>query len=270
MTVEIRDGWVHGKLAGPDGRSYAVEHHLSPRTGNQPFLQVQQPVHLVLHTTEGDHLDSAIETLRSKFSPPQFAVGEHRIAQLRPVWAQGASVDTQNAHGMQVEIVGHSQVDEWLPAEPSLYPLAALTAFLHKRKLISTGLKRPTPKWPLHVDQLPAATDRYYRRKAGLWPHTEGVYGHIELPADEHWDPGGFDYPKFFELVGGLVGEFIGEESELALLTEDDQKALKAFLEELRSELGRKEDQSKPAAADAAGRRVARATKEIEGNLVKK
>jgi hypothetical protein len=263
MAIKVHDGWVHGKLQGPEGSSYKVEHHLCPRAGSQPFLQLQRPVHLVLHTTEGDHLDSAIETLRSKFSPPQFAVGEHRIAQLRPVWAQGASVDTQNAHAMQVEIVGHSRVEEWLPARPSLYPLVTLTAFLHQQKLISTGLKRPMSKWPLQVDQLPAATDKYYRRKAGLWPHADGVYGHIELPDDEHWDPGGFNYTKFFE----LVGELVREEDELALLTDDDQKALKAFLEALRGELGGKEDSSKPAAADAAGRRVARVTKEVEANL---
>jgi len=31
------------------------------------------------------------------------------------------------------------------------------------------------------------------------------VYGHIELLGDDHWDPGGFDYPEFFGMVPDVL-----------------------------------------------------------------
>src|SRR6266498_3189605 len=85
---------------------------------------------------------------------------------------------------MQIEITGFSEIAPWLPFRPALQPLVALVAFLHQRKLIKTGLSRPTDDWPIAVDHLPAAVFDYYRRKAGLWPDVAGVYGHIELPGE--------------------------------------------------------------------------------------
>ncbi|HVH53306.1 MAG TPA: hypothetical protein VNA32_04160 [Actinomycetota bacterium] len=32
------------------------------------------------------------------------------------------------------------------------------------------------------------------------------MYGHIELPGEDHWDPGGFDYPEFFGMVRDVLG----------------------------------------------------------------
>jgi hypothetical protein len=107
---------------------------------------------------------------------------------------------------MQIEITGFSNIARWLPFRHALQPLVALVAFLHKRRLIKTGLSRPTDDWPIAVVHLPAAVFDYYRRSAGLWPDFPGVYGHIELPGDDHWDPGGFDYPEFFGIVRDVLG----------------------------------------------------------------
>jgi hypothetical protein len=85
----------------------------------------------------------------------------------------------QDARAMQIEITGYSNIARWLPFRPALRPLVALVAFLHQRKLIKTGLSRPTDDWPIAVDHLPAAVLDYYRRTAGLWPDVPGVYGHI-------------------------------------------------------------------------------------------
>jgi hypothetical protein len=35
--------------------------------------------------------------------------------------------------------------------------------------------------------------DAYYRRHE-VWD-APFVYGHVEIPGDEHWDPGSLDYP---------------------------------------------------------------------------
>jgi hypothetical protein len=93
-------------------------------------------------------------------------------------------------------------------------------AFLHRRGLVNTALKRPDRQsWPLQVDRLPAATDDYYRRKAGLWQRQPGVYGHIEMPGDEHWDPGGLNYPVLFEMVSDVLNA--GGDKEMGLSEEE-------------------------------------------------
>ena len=207
MTVKITDGWMEGTLPGPDGTEIWIRQH---RQG--PFEPLKTPApNLVLHTTETDSYLPELEF------PSQFQVGEGYIGQHKPLWAKGEALrgDTTNdPYGIQIEIVGHSKTLPWLPVIPSLDPLVALVAFLHKRRFIRTGLKRPTDAWPVRVDRLPAATEDYYRRKAGLWPEADGVFGHIEIPENTHWDPGGFDYPTFFGLVQGVLD---GQEENMRL-----------------------------------------------------
>jgi hypothetical protein len=201
MTARIRDGWIHGELPGPEGRTYQVERE--PRD-DFAFVRLAIPrPNLVLHTTQAPDLRERYKTWDF---PPQFGVGDHRIVQLFPVWAQGKASKAQDARAMQIEITGLSSIPRWLPFRHALQPLVALVAFLHRRKLIKTGLSRPTDDWPIAVDHLPAAVFDYYRRTAGLWPNVAGVYGHIELPGDDHWDPGGFDYPEFFGMVRDVLG----------------------------------------------------------------
>lgn len=246
---------------------YPIEHHNSPRPpgsdGNpQPYRRIEKtPPDLCLHTTEGTDLDTAIATLKAKFSPPQWAVGENRIAQLRPLWAQGASVDTQNAYLMQIEIVAKSQVTLWLPQAESLNPLVALVAFLHQEHIITTGTGRPKTleDLPLVLDKLPAAVDTYYRRALAPLPTFDGVRGHVDLKDDEHWDPGSFDYPTFFQLVEGVIGGDDMTPEEKATFAK-----LEKFYNALTKSLGQTGNPTEPATADGAGIRVARAVKHDE------
>jgi hypothetical protein len=142
--AEIRGDLVVGTLPGPGGKTYKVEHHMVPRTANQPFLRLEMsPANLVLHTTEGTTVDGAIGTMTNDHDPAQWLVGEDRIVQLRPIWAQGAAVDTENGKAMQIEIVGSSKLTVWLPDEPSLFPLVALVAFLDREGQIASLERRP-------------------------------------------------------------------------------------------------------------------------------
>jgi hypothetical protein len=59
------------------------------------------------------------------------------------------------------------------------------------------------------------------------------------------------------------VKRYRGEEDELALLSDKDQKDIKAFLDGVRG-MGSKKDPSKPASATGAGQRVAHAVRKIE------
>jgi hypothetical protein len=209
-------GWVKGKLRGPHGSSFEVERVDLKGFDHQP-LTVSRP-NLILHTTEADDLG---ERYFNWDYPPQFAVGDHRIVQFFPVDCRGYSVDTQDLRSMQIEITGRSKLQNWLPRDHALNPLVALMAFLHEKKVVKTALKRPAD-WPIHVDYRGGcvpASDCYYRRLAGLWPRTAGVYGHLEIPDDEHWDPGGLDYPKLFAKIRDVLEDDMTD-AEKALLVE--------------------------------------------------
>jgi hypothetical protein len=188
VTYEINNGWIVGKLPGPNGTLIEVKHFpqgpYERRRRNNPRL--------CLHTTE---TDGYVEQLRF---PSEFQVGEDVIGQHRPLWARGAAVDEHDHDLLQIEIVEFSKLGPWLPKSSSLTPLVALMALLHRRGFVSTALRRPS-RWPIRLNRLPAAVDTYYRRFE-VWddPH---VYGHVEIPGDEHWDPGSLDHPTLFSLV---------------------------------------------------------------------
>jgi hypothetical protein len=192
MTYEITNGWIVGKLPGPDGGLIPVKHFpqgpYDRRQRNNPLL--------CLHTTE---THGYVEDLRF---PSEFQVGEDVIGQHRPLWARGSAVDEHDQDLLQIEIVGFSRLDPWLPEPESLFPLVALMALLHRRGFVATALRRPD-RWPVRLDRLPAAVDRYYRRHE-IWD-APFVYGHVEIPGDEHWDPGSLDHPTLFSMVRDVL-----------------------------------------------------------------
>jgi hypothetical protein len=188
VTYEINNGWIIGKLPGLDGTSVPVKHF--PQ-GPYERRRRMNPL-LCLHTTE---TNGYVERLRY---PSEFQVGEDVIGQHRPLWARGSAVDEQDHDLLQIEIVAFSKLDPWMPKPTSLRPLVALMALLHRRDFVAATLKRPA-RWPVRLDRLPAALDTYYRRFE-VWDRAF-VYGHVEIPGDEHWDPGSLDYPALFPLV---------------------------------------------------------------------
>lgn len=191
MTITITDGWISGSLPDDTGREWPIVQHRQASARGP--LTVPVP-NLILHTTE---TNGYVEQL--KF-PSQWQCGEGKIGQHIRLGLAGDSVNNWDAVAQQIEMVGRSQVGVWLPEDATLGPVVALVAWLHETKRIKTGLKRPK-LWPVAVDQLPAAVDSYYRRHQNVWPDEPGVYGHIEIPDNSHWDPGGFNYPKFFARV---------------------------------------------------------------------
>lgn len=211
MTVTVVDGWIIGELPGPGGKMFKVE--LVKRTSPAPKTLAIRPPNLLLHTTETDGLGTMPQ---NHLYPPNFWCGDDRIVQSYRVNQGGHSTDEVDGDILQVENVDRSQVGVWLFKDSTLHPLVALTAFLHDRRLIKTGLKRPKrlKDVPVGLDRLPAAVDTYYRRG----PVTAaGVYGHVDAKGDEHWDPGGFNYPMFFEMVRAVLG---GEEDEMLIEVE--------------------------------------------------
>lgn len=196
--------WIDGPLPGPDGPVPVIHW---PRNDQKPWSRLEKnPPNLCLHTTEGG--PELGERYKTWEFPPNFACGDNKIVQLFPLGYASEAVDTKDAFLYQVELawrVGGKPVNlVYLPAPSTLNPLVALTAFLHKQGLITTGLRRPNPDWPVALDRGPQASDDYYRRNDGTWPK-DGVYGHVEMPDDEHWDPGSFNYPEFFDMVQAVL-----------------------------------------------------------------
>jgi hypothetical protein len=232
MMVEIREGWIHGSLPGPNG---PVEVIRSPREDRKPWSKLtKDPPNLCLHTTEGS--TSLGERYKTWEFPPNFACGDGHIVQLFPLGCASEAVLTLDGSLLQVElayrVADQPATKVYLPPPSTLDPLVALTAFLHERKLITTGLRRPNSDWPLSLDKLPAATEAYYRRSDGTWPKP-GVYGHVDLPENKHYDPASFDYPTFFQMVQEVLDGGLTPEQEHAFLD------IASFLDTLTSDLGR-------------------------------
>jgi len=258
--VEIVDGWVHGELPGPNG---SVEVIRFPREDKKPWSElVMNPPNLCLHTTEGGVV------LGDRYKvwefPPNFACGDGHIVQLFPLGFASEGVDTKDGFLLQIELAftvdprrggpGASKI--YLPPPSTLDPLVALVAFLHKERLITTGLRRPNPDWPVALDKGPQARDDYYRRTDGTWPK-HGVYGHVEIPDDEHYDPASIDYPALFHMVRDVL-----EEGELTPEQEEALTRMTTFLDTLTKELGQRVAEPVPgedtASPTGAAKRVAR------------
>jgi len=231
---DINDGWIVGPIPGPDGPIRVVK---SPRDDMKPWSKLlKNPPNLCLHTTEGS------TTLGDSYKrwefPPNFACGDGHLVQLFPLGYASEAVDTKDPYLIQVELAwrvgGKPVAGIYLPDRSTLYPLVALTAFLHERGLITTGLRRPNDDWPTALDRGPQAVDTYYRRTDGTWPKP-GVYGHVEMPDDEHWDPGSFDYPEFFSMVNDVLG---GDEMARLDKLEEGQKKYRERFKELGTDPG--------------------------------
>jgi hypothetical protein len=74
------------------------------------------------------------------------------------------------------------------------------------------------------LDRGPQAVSSYYRRTDGTWQKA-GVYGHVEVPGNSHWDPGSLDYPAFFQRVQAIL---TGGADEMAY--EDFKKGWRLFV----------------------------------------
>jgi hypothetical protein len=210
MTYEIINGWIVGKLRGPNDKLIPVKHF-----PQGPYERRRRSHPLVcLHTTE---THGYVEHLRF---PTEFQVGEDVIGQHRPLWARGAAVDEHDHDLLQIEIVGFSRLDPWLPTPSSLPPLVAVLSLLHRRGFVATALRRPD-RWPIRLDRLPAAVDTYYRRHE-IWD-APFAYGHVEIPGDEHWDPGSLEYPELASMVREVLA---AKEVDGDMLTDNQREGI--------------------------------------------
>lgn len=182
---------------------FNVERMEGPRPGNQDYLPLGIGVSLVIgHTTEGSTVNGAVGTLRSNFSAPHFVIGERRIVQMRPGWAQAATVRGDNSRAWQVEKVGFAsqKVHRLTPA--TWDPDVALTRWFHEEQGVPLAT---VPGWRDDLSDITTilAIEGNTRRLTGKALQHRGFVMHLDVPKNSHWDEGAYDWSALFAEVRG-------------------------------------------------------------------
>lgn len=192
----MRQGWLDRA-----GR-FKIEHVECPHPGDH--IDLSKPPTGIVHTIEGG-LASGMGVFRQHYAPT-FAVGPHRIIQCVPLGFMAAAVEnhpggveTNRIARVQIEVEGHSETRPYsFPVEIE-ETVAALMAEL--RVVAEIPLTHPFPD---AMPPPPWATEKFSRRHAGLWGKKPGWYGHVEVPENEHWDPGALQWDRLFAKARGV------------------------------------------------------------------
>lgn len=182
-----------------------IEHMPCPHPGEP--VETGAPAVGVLHTIEGS-LGSGLSVFQQHFAP-HFALDGRRIVQMIPLGMIGLAcenhaggVETNRIMRAQIEVAGKSQQKPWLPDAQMTEVLADLMATLHHAAQIP--LTRPFPD---KMPPLPWAKFEFSRRRAGKWGKTAGWFGHVEVPENQHWDPGALQWNKVLRRARTIAGE---------------------------------------------------------------
>lgn len=187
----------------------------------------------VLHTTEGPTVEGALSVFRQHYAP-HFTVGRDsrkrvRILQHVPLGYMATTVknapggtETNREARVQIEIVGFSKRELWLPETGTLNALVALLRVLAQQGVVP----------PRHVA---------VNRNVALWDRTSAWLGHADVPENDHWDPGRLRWNALMSLVRAPV-----KAQEVAVMQEKPRKldAVRTLPLKLRS---RKAEQACPA-----------------------
>lgn len=176
-------------------------------------VDTSRPPSGVGHTTEGGWT-SSLNVFKQHYAP-HFMLGRDetgriRIAQFVPLGYEAASlenppggVETNRWARCQFELVGVSSLQPWLPGPDVSHLLAAFLAVIRDHSLTQIPLRRPFP------DALPPgvtwATPSNPRRQSGKWGIEAGWYNHMEVPENDHWDMGAFQWNEMFKQAPGAA-----------------------------------------------------------------
>ncbi len=200
---------------------FKVEKKEIGRPGGKPYFLTSSSMIGVLHTTEGNSVDSDWKTLNKNFGAPHFITGENRIVQCRPIGVQGAALKTNppvfpnvNAQ-VQIEMSCKTKMEKgvpvlWLPPPSVLEPTLAVMAWCAKN--LNIPLQKPA-NWPddgldLKGTIWAANNKRRKEAAAGLWPKGKGWWMHLEVPAQQktwHFDCGALRRTEMFRLAQELL-----------------------------------------------------------------
>lgn len=169
------------------------------------------PWRLVVHTTEGWSIASALAAYRSHDGWPHLTVShaERRVVQhidlgtaARALRNQPGGVETNRLPCIQVEVVGFA-AESWAMSDEVL----AWHAQAWMRPILDAVPIRRVAPLPM-VDQRDgfiARPDAPQRLSFDEWLRFSGVLGHQHVPENDHWDPGRMNLARIIDLaVGGV------------------------------------------------------------------
>jgi hypothetical protein len=158
----------------------------------------------VLHTTEGGWAGS-LAIFKQHFAP-HFMLGfdaaaqKVRIAQLVQIGTIGAALKAHNDQAIvQIEMIGFSKEQPWIPDDDTLEALASLMAVCASEYAIALS-----HAWP-DGDFGKAGSNPH--RASGKYGTVAGWYGHGDCPApDTHWDPGNLKWSVVLDRATQILG----------------------------------------------------------------
>lgn len=192
----MKTGWL--------GSAYGIKVEHVPCPHPNLKVDVTKPAAGVMHTTEGSSIDGALAVFK-QHDTPHFVVGPGRILQLVPLGYAAAALKhigsppTNEWARVQIELVGFSQEHQWQPGGATREALVKLLAAC--RDFAGIPLLRPFPD---AMPPKPWATSSFKRRLSGRWGSTAGWFGHIEIPENDHWDPGWLAWGSLLAAAGNL------------------------------------------------------------------
>lgn len=190
---------------GPPGQTFPVKRVDVPHTTVR--CDMSKPPAGVGHTTEGGWSGSM--SVFQQHYAPNFMIGRDdqgdvRIVQFVPIGYMAAALANPAGGGetnawarVQFELVGQSSLRPWLPGSDVVKALAAF--FWSMEQLVGIPLSRPFPDT---LDNRTWATPSNPRRQSGLWGRTPGWFNHLEVPENDHWDMGAFQWREVFKEAG--------------------------------------------------------------------
>lgn len=167
------------------------------------------PLRFLFHTTEGG-LAGSIGALDANNSWPQLLVdpGSRRKIQAYPLSQPGRAlanrsggVETNRRSCVQVEIVGRAAESPYWSDDvyrflgESLGPVIAACG-------IPLRIDRPFVGPEAGTIATPHAPQRF---SFDLWNNFAGCCGHQNVPENDHWNPGRFDWERFARYAGGAA-----------------------------------------------------------------
>lgn len=160
----------------------------------------------VLHTTEGGWAGSL--AIFKRHYAPHFMLGFNadaqkvQIAQLVQVGTIGAALKSHNNLAIvQIEMIGFSKENLWLPDDETVAALASLMAVCGSEY----GIPLVHP-WP--DGDFGKAGDNPHR-SSGKYGQQPGWYGHGDCPApDMHWDPGNLKWSVVLDFAKRVLDDF--------------------------------------------------------------
>jgi len=175
------------------GTIKVVKQDLGIRIGK---VDLSKPKKAVLHTTEGFTLPAYTSGAPTIDVGPRLKGQRPILRQLIPFgWMATAmqndagGVETNRNALVQIEQVGFTSREVWLPNKEMVVIVASLADFFEKE----FGIPQKYPYDPRDVATGVWATESNPWRRAAKFNTVAGWHAHIAVPENDHWDCGGED-----------------------------------------------------------------------------